>query len=725
MSSKISRPRKTGQLLSFTPIVDGGFEIIDHIERRRCQIKTSSDINITNITTDEFHFPVDKGVNITTKKILLSYSVVAYIRNHAGFMIDQLTSGDAQEFPFDQYSIELSAPIKLYLIIRSGFEINVESDHIKITFEDPTEVSVGARSHHERPATKIITSSDPEEMMKSISYFSSALKTTTCERSYPTLRGHPPEIEMGDELQIPSVLEKPETGITIEIPPDYQSVYVFTPLAYYFGADIIPGESYILRTSHGYEYDFSNTDRGIEQEAKRVLKQCFFLDCLIRTEGYYKIKLYEREQLEKHLDMDLAALYNRSLPEQIKKYLGIEYGIVEPYIPQWKQTAYIEADPSNVEVLSYLIHDLAAIHSTENTSITRRKISSSPNEYKYHNTDINCDIGDDEIDKKGLIRGTVSTKTRSSTGDNIKLEEYIQIPECDSTEQTWIGDGIPIGASKSMVAAFRNRLRRDPTEGNIEISVVVNDDKMMREGEIVDDVYASRKKLGLCVDIHHQLSVDELQNLLQEKTDFLHYVGHIDEEGFQCTDGKLDVTNIEHVNINSFFLNACSSYQQAIGLINAGSIAGIATVKPVLNSGAERVGKSIARLLNLGFPLVVALNLARSESIIGDNYVVIGDGGLDLTQPKSGIPSSCDINREDGLFDVKYMTYPTRRKGIGSITIPYAKNNDEFYLTSGTTGEFTMDINELLRFLSEERLPVRLDSKLYWSDDIDIEKLTE
>jgi len=274
-----------------------------------------------------------------------------------------------------------------------------------------------------------------------------------------------------------------------------------------------------------------------------------------------------------------------------------------------------------------------------------------------------------------------------------------------------------------MVAAFKNRLARDPTEGDIEISVVVNDYEMIREGKVVDEVYGSRDQLELNVNVHRQLNINELQRLLQEEIDFLHYVGHIDENGFQCVDGELDVTIIEDVNVDSFFLNACSSYQQAIELISAGSIAGIATVRPVLNSGAERVGKTIARLLNLGFPLIVALNIAKCRSIMGDNYIVIGDGGLDLTQPKGGIPSSCTINGEGDSFITKYKTYLTRQKGIGSITIPYAKNNEKFYLTSGVTGEFSMDVGELLRFLSEERLPVRLDSKLCWSDEITVEEL--
>ena len=35
-----------------------------------------------------------------------------------------------------------------------------------------------------------------------LSTLSSALKTTSVERSYPTLRGHPPALELGDALDV-------------------------------------------------------------------------------------------------------------------------------------------------------------------------------------------------------------------------------------------------------------------------------------------------------------------------------------------------------------------------------------------------------------------------------------------------------------------------------------------------------------------------------------------
>ena len=311
------------------------------------------------------------------------------------------------------------------------------------------------------------------------------------------------------------------------------------------------------------------------------------------------------------------------------------------------------------------------------------------------------------------------SKYRGTKKDIVDSPEFIEIGETGALEQAWVGDGIPIGASKAMIEAFKNRFQRNPTNGDIEITVVVNDDAMVKEGNIVDHVYNSRDELSFSVKLHQQLKIEDMEDVLNRDTDFFHYIGHIDDDGFECVDGQLDVTNMDYTGIKSFLLNACSSYMQAIGLIEMGAAAGIATLRPVLDSGAERIGRAIARLLNLGFPFISALKIAKTESIMGDNYVLIGDGGLDLTQSKSGIPSLCKISKNSEENDVSYWTYVNRRKDLGSITIPYVKGNQKYFLTSGHTGRFMMGNDELLEFLSMGEMPIIMDSSLYWSNEND------
>jgi hypothetical protein len=82
------------------------------------------------------------------------------------------------------------------------------------------------------------------------------------------------------------------------------------------------------------------------------------------------------------------------------------------------------------------------------------------------------------------------------------------------------------------------------------------------------------------------------------------------------------------------------------------------------------------------------------------------------------------LEREADSFNLTYITYLTRKRNIGSITIPYINNNKEFYLTSGFTGEFNININELMRVFTEDLMPIELDSRLYWSDSISVKELT-
>jgi hypothetical protein len=282
-------------------------------------------------------------------------------------MIERFVLGDKKSLPHDQYIIEFSAPIKLYMLITSELDVHVKQNKTIISFPSPEKVYIGARSHHERPSTTIKTTDECEDLARAISYFGSALKTTSCERSYPTLRGHPPDLSLDNELNIPSILKKPETDVTIEVPANHQSIFVVSTLAYYFGANIDIGENAVIKTNGDIIHNLNDGPRGFEDEVKRVLKQCFFLDCICRTEGHYQVKLHEREKIEPKVDLNFDSLYGRSLGEQIRSYLTIPYQTVSSYIPAWKKTAHVSMNANNIEFLPYLINDLSIIRSNEET----------------------------------------------------------------------------------------------------------------------------------------------------------------------------------------------------------------------------------------------------------------------------------------------------------------------------------------------------------------------
>jgi hypothetical protein len=598
------------------------------------------------------------------------------------------------------YILELSTQIKTYIEVSGPVDVTIDLTETRISFENPGSIRIAAVPSHERPAATITTTDNPVDMMSAVSTFGSALKTTTPERSFPSNRGHPPAVQLGDELHIPEVIQPPETGIQLQIPPRYEAIYAVAPLAYYLGADVVPGSTPRLITDTGFEHelDFATTlEMGVEQ----TLKQVFLLDCVTRTEGLYDIELRARDDLEQLLDLDWAILYERSLAEQVATYLEVPYALVSDTVPEWRLTVHVEPYAETVEQLPFVVNDLAIIRSAD-VSPTRGTDWAEP--------------------RNGLSRNDVMTRSLAET-DTTPGRSYVQ-PESDSSlEQAWIGDSVPIGASKLTMDAFLNRLDRDANAGEISITIVLNDRRMNDEGDVVNRVYGDRDDLPFDVRVSRDLTVEELRDRLYRESSFFHYIGHIEQDGFQCTDGKLDASTLEETGIDAFLLNACNSYEQGICLIEAGAIGGIVTLSDVINDGAVRIGESIARLLNAGYPLRAALTIARDESVLGSQYIVVGDGGMTVTQAASKTPYLLDISGTDNGFAVDIETYSTDDIALGTVFKPHIAQNSEYFLSSGHTATFHLSEEELIMFLNLENVPVRNGNDIYWSYLLDPDEL--
>ncbi|EMA39335.1 hypothetical protein C448_14789 [Halococcus morrhuae DSM 1307] len=673
---------------------EDGLAVVDPVERHRYVLSTGP-TRPTATDPSCFRFPVESAVSVRTDKITLPSVVSVHVRDKSGVVVARAEHHAEEQLPAGEYIVEVSAPVKLYFRVESALQITADAEGMAIEFEGEREVLIGARSHHERPATTVQTPADPEAMMEAISTFGSALKTTTPERSYPTLRGHPPTVELGDSLDLAG-LEPPDTGVTIEVPADYESIYVAAPLAYYLGATVEPGAEPLLRTDRGFEQSLAGS-QGFEQTVARTLKQTFFLDCLTRTEGLYPVDLHERRVLEGELGLDFPTLYEQSLATQLETYLSIPYRTIAEHLPTWKLTANVAATPASSEHLPFVVADLAIVRAVNPASSPEAMAADEKT----------------ADGRSGFVDGPAA----------IDIEEPFVRPEpAESLEQTWIGEGTPLGASKASLAAYRNRLERTPAEGDIEITVVCNDAAMDDE-RAVGASYGERADLPFDVTVAHDLTTNELADVLATRTDFLHYIGHVDSEGFACADGRLDARRLDSVGVDAFLLNACQSYQQGIALIEAGAIGGIVTLTDILNSEGIKMGRALARLLNAGFPLGSALEIARSESIMGDEYLVVGDGEIAIAQAAHLQPNLCEIERGDNSFRATYKTFLTSWDGIGTVVRPEIGDNTDHYISSGDVESFDVTEEELLEFLSLEDIPVIVREKLNWSRSVDSESV--
>lgn len=709
-----------------------GVEIIDPIERHRYKLQTPAPVTPEPADQTQFLFPVDKAITISTGTIELPNVPLVHIRDESGKELAAVEQFEQKEFPNGKYTIELHTPIKLFLRTEGSLTVQADLEHTTFEFDDSASVAVGARSYHRHPAATITTTNDPEDMMSAVSAFGSALKTTSPERSFPTLRGHPPIIELGDQLKIPDGITPPDTGIEIQLPAEYQFIYPAASLSYYLGAPLTPGDEPRICTDNGFEHPLtqpgSGTSPGFEQEVERTLKQVFFLDCLTRTEGIYKVDLHERNALEADLDLDFANLYDAPPGERLEAYLDVPFSVIKKHLPDWKLTTHVEAAPTTAETLPFVVDDLAVIRtpsSEDLTPVSPMKASAFDEINPVTATDGGGNGSGSAFTRGGTTRSADAQSENISATQNGSAAEdlYVQPTEAESQEQAWIGEGTPIGASKVTTEAYQNRLDRTPNSGDIGITVICNESEMGDEESLIDEIYGAREDLPFDVAIHRELTQNELEEMLASGNDFLHYIGHIDDGGFGCADGQLDATTLDTVDTDAFLLNACHSYEQGMALIEAGAIGGIVTLNELFNHGAIQMGRTLARLLNCGFPLRSAVEIARDESIVGEQYLVVGDGGLTITQSNTIIPNLIEIEKVDDSFSVEYYMYPTSESGMGGMVSPYLTTDNKRYLTSGSTRTFEVSQRELNQFLSIEDTPVKLDGNLRWSSELELNEL--
>ncbi|WP_336037758.1 hypothetical protein [Halobacterium yunchengense] len=684
---------------SFEPLVDPhGIQVRDPIENSQFELYTDRVVDPVDADPGQFVLPVDSAVTVTVRELEIPRLVNVFLWSADEAMVGESANQQLAEYPADWYSIDIDVgPMKLQAAADSAVAVRREANTTYVDFGEATDVSLGARSLHESPAGTITIGDDVEDAMRAVALTGSALKTTSPERSFPTLRGHPPLVERGDGFDAPEAFERPETDVAIEIPRDYADLYRVSTLAYYLGADVVPGEERVLDVG-GYRYDLE-TDRGFEREVSTLLKHVFLLDCVTRTEGFYPVDLHERRAVEADLEFDLAAAYDASFAERLRTYLGVPYEVTEPHFPKWKLTADVEPDPAHVEALPFVAAELGTV--------------------RIPSDDEDPDVYEEPEELASFYRAAgTALRGRSTSEGETDGEGIVKPSETDSIEHAWIAEGFPIGASKTRVESYLRRLDRPVRErDSISIDIVCNEPDMDDE-DIVEEFYGTRDLFEFDIDVHYELDGEELGDVLRKDTDFLHYIGHVDEGGFQCADGMFDARTLAEVNVDAFLLNACKSYEQGDALVERGSFGGIVTLANVSNDPAVRMGRALARLLNNGFSLQAGLSVARNVTLLGSQYITIGDGTLQLVQHDNGTPISLELTDRGDGYTVRVYGYPTSRSSIGSLYLPHIKENTKHYLNSGLVDEFRVSAGELRSFFNLSVMPVLYDGELVWTDEL-------
>jgi len=676
--------------VEFTTKGESGVQIRDVVTGEQYRLSSAEPVDIRPASTDLFPAPVTDAIEVETTGIETLDEYAVTVRNGNGEITDlNFSDHKTNSFNGSTQILQIEAPVKTFLRIEDPFRYEKTFDDISIHCEEPSRILIGARERHCYPQETITTTGSPSDLLEAVSYFGDALMTASPERSFPALRGHPPRLVLGETLDVPETLSKPETGVTIRVPPERAAILSVAPLAYYLLATVEAGEEFALTTTAGVDYRPNGRDTA--EAANELLTHCFTLDCLVRTEGLYDITIEERRAFEtlEETDLAYAELYDQPLAERLGRYLEIDREPVREVGPNWPATALVEPNEDAVEALPYLAYELTKVRTAD------------PPRYSGN-----------EARSQALkaFSGELETRTTSLVFDD--EAEFVAVPGTDSHQTVWVGSGVPLNSAAFDVNGYEHdSVVSDEDSSGLDITIVCNEIEMAQESTDLRDVLDPRDDLEPELTIRRQLSVAQLRDLIEDGTDYFHFVGHATPDGLQCPDGELDVGTVEGSNVDTFFLNACQSFQQGKRLVERGSVGGIVTYSDVADKYALQTGTLIGQLLDDGFSIGACHSLVRETRPIGGHYTAVGNRMAALSQPEGGAPTLFRISRDgdEFVFDVRVYTAPAYPVGsIGSLVI----DPENKYQVVPYADQFSVDAAELDEALSRSNSPVVVDGRL-------------
>jgi hypothetical protein len=634
-----------------------------------------------------------------------------------------MPTDETESFSPGEHFIEFSSfAIKIYARVTTGFNVIPGENQMQVLFDPNARVELGVRSHHKQPAQTVTTTRTPEGVMEAISLFGNTIKTWSPARTFGSFRGAPPLVEFGEQSAFEGGHTPPDTGVSIRVPAAYEWVYPVVSLAYWLGATVEPGEDPVVRTNGstypigaGAGYDGRSPRLAFEQHVRDILQYTFVLETATRrTHG----RPPTRDRVETAgFGLDLDAVYERPLAERLDRYLEVlPVPDVEGVLarPDWQLTADVEPTPEQGTLLPFLARDLAVVRAMPEPRLARGASGANGA----------ASTGEDGSTSEPSVDGG-DVVARSSDGSMAYsgTERVVRsLPDSTSFSHAWAGEGVAHGAATVSTTSYLQRLENLVDDSvQISIDIVLNDEEMVEEDNVLE-LYGSRPELMIGVTSHQQLTTDELAAVLESETDFVHYVGHVAEAGFECQDGYLDAESVSSVGPDMFVLNACASYEQGQTLVENGAIAGVVTLREVVSKAATMVGKRYAELLNAGFPVGTATDVIRETKLLANQYSVVGDGNATLVQPDGGTTAVEEISLgPDGSFRVEGTVYASWNLNVGALY--WLHYHDERMVVPNQWGPLSVTDEELARAIDRWTFPIVAGGEFYWSDEVTVEGL--
>ncbi|WP_430503887.1 hypothetical protein [Haloparvum sp. PAK95] len=611
-----------------------------------------------------FHFPVDRAVSFDGAEFNIGQHDSVLLRDETGEVTFEAAEESRTSPPGTHY-LEISGSVKAYVRIPDAA---VTLEYVGTMYESPVRVklsaertiTVGARSTHSLPAATITVPDDPAARMEAFSYLGSSIKEFSPERSWPTLRGHPPRILRGEALEIPSVLSKPDTGIVVTVPETHADLYRVAPLAFYFGASIEPGTEPALHLPNGYSESLTTPDRTLEESVERIISACFLLDTLARQDGYVPIPTREYGLVAPHLSFYPESLASEPLGDQLMEQLEAPMQPVLDALPRWPVTAVLRPDPSDVTLVPYLLDSMAHI----------------------------------SVAEPGTVSSPVTVRDRPT--------KPFAVGYSHST--------VPSGGVALDDRAFERELNETLPVVDEAVVAVVTDDADRAELLRSHLEYAPLRAYPERIAVHADPTTDELEGLFESGADLVVLDLSATGSTVACADGPLELSTLSECRPNVVVLDADRTGESSVAsVVDAGATVsleapGVTSPDPGLRIvGCLLRGNSVARTAELlfdpseyriaGVPTEMAVLWDTGQN--GECYVI------DTVAP--------------GEHAAEFVVTPSKPLGIGSVHWLRQDFSPDEHQLVGTSIEMAEHLStaQVVDLLADEDVVVVLNGEVY------------
>ncbi|RQG96643.1 hypothetical protein [Natrarchaeobius chitinivorans] len=575
------------------------------------------------------------------------------------------------------YFFLLSRPLTVVRFDGTATLQRRSDQRLGLSFDHSTVVTLGFSDAPSYPRHTITVAPTTDGLATALSHLSAPLGDSGVQNASLAREGHPPLLEFGDETVVPDAVagSVPETGIELIVPDGPEWLFPATPFAYYLGATVTTADRdrpVIRAPAVGLTHEFDPLPE-FQIQVGKLVRRTFQLDLLVKTR-YDALSLSEWSHFsEESLDVD--RLEGATNAERLRTYLELPESALETALPEWKRRWYVDPTIENATVLPFALNDIGLV------------------------------LQPDVADRFGDAPG--QNETGVGRGDPVDFEPFVG----------WFADSEPDHAYQGRIQGFENELEFvQYRDADVRRVVVVNDPDRASAAEATTESFRERPPDPLPVEVHRNVSHDELADLLSTPTDLLHFVGDCDGS-FACPDGTLDPAHLEDVDARLLVLDGPDSVDVGEAVIEHGSVAAVVRQpdrEPTLSSDVRRL---FFNLLAAGFPLNYARLVAEQYAAGRSDLGIVGAGLARIAENDPGNYGHLHGIEPagDGRFVVEDYAYVKRPGYYWNPDFPDAESTFTGKVVRNTTD--AAGIKALVRHTDD---PIVYDGRIYWPDPDDL-----